>query len=253
MSRARQVSPEAPVVGWESAPLQGINARIPRAVTARDPARSISFVSCAGYYRSSKMGAEFPFESLSERDAMVLLDIDPGVLRFHAQPETFRWMQAGRRRRYTPDILVEFTGGDREYREVKTKKMKDQDPTLCGRLDRILIECAMRTATFSFWTREEIQRQPRLCNARRLRSSLDFLDSEAVQTVGAAIAVEGLPSTLGALAQRLGGGIKSDATILALAACGELAIDITAPLNAATPVKRGHVPWGGVLGRSRRA
>ena len=199
------------------------------------------------------MRCEYPFESLSERDAMVLLDVDPGVRAFHSQPETFRWMEADKPRRYTPDILVEYRGGGREFREVKPKKIRNLDPTLNGRFDRIVVECAAREATFAFWTKEEIQGGPRLPNAKRLRSSLNFLDDASVQVVRAAIAAEGLPTSLGALARRLGGCTKLEATILGLAVHGELAIDIALPLGNATTVVRGHAPWRAASGEGGTA
>ena len=240
-----------PLARDEGAPDAG--APCPRAVVARDPARRMSYVACASYYRSSKMGCEYPFESLPERDAMVLLDIDPGVVAFHSQPETFRWVDAGRARRYTPDILVERRDGGREYREVKPRKVRDLDPTLDGRLDRILIECAARGAAFAFWTKEEIQGQPRLSNAKRLRSSLDFVDEASVRIVRAAIAAERLPTTLGALARRLNGSTNLEATVLGLTVRGELAIDITLPLGGATPLVRGHAPGCDAYGQGEAA
>ncbi len=229
------------------------SSQVPRGATARDPARRISFTSCVGYYRSSKMGCEYPFESLPERDAMVLLDVDSSIAAFHAQPETFKWVEAGRRRRYTPDLLIEHRSGCREYREVKPQKLMDLDATLDGRLDRILLESAARGAAFAFWTKEDIQRPPRLPNAKRLRSALAFLDAESVRLVHGAIAVLGLPVPLGTLATHLRGGIQLDATILGLIARGNLAADIALPLGPMTAITRGPVVWNGPFGTGPEA
>jgi len=47
------------------------------------------------------------FESSLERDFLLLLDFDPEVVLYEEQPVTINYHDdQGRRRRYTPDVLV---------------------------------------------------------------------------------------------------------------------------------------------------
>ena len=79
---------------------------------ARNPAERPGRTSCTGWYQSIKLGDQLPYESLLERDALLLLDLDPDVARFTAQPETFVWTEGSRQRRYTPDVRLETTNGE---------------------------------------------------------------------------------------------------------------------------------------------
>lgn len=53
------------------------------------------------------MQAGIWYESLSERDYMYLLEIDPDVLSYSSQPLKIIYTLDNRQRRYTPDFLVE--------------------------------------------------------------------------------------------------------------------------------------------------
>jgi len=61
-----------------------------------------------------------PFESALERDLLVILDFDTSVRRVRSQPLRVDWLDAlGRRRRYTPDFLVEHHAAAPALIEVK--------------------------------------------------------------------------------------------------------------------------------------
>lgn len=242
---------EAPVVAageilWPS--LSGRSHRwephrrepLPRADVARDPAAKLSYVACAGRYSSIKMDLRFPYESLPELEAMILLDTDPSVVAFHSQPETFRWRDAGQHRRYTPDFVLMFADGRRQYREVKTEQGLRSDPTLKGKLPRILVECASRDADFAFWTVAQIRIEPRLSNAKRLRSGFGHLDAPAIARMRDAVRRVGLPSTIGELVKAAGGGLDTEAAVLGLAGLGYLSIDVFAGLGPDASVTLGR-------------
>ena len=63
----------------------------------------------SGRVASSKVSTAQAFESSLEQDFLLMLEFDRGVDRFASQPITIRWRDQSRQRRYTPDVLVEYT------------------------------------------------------------------------------------------------------------------------------------------------
>ncbi|MAY29565.1 MAG: hypothetical protein CL627_10150 [Aurantimonas sp.] len=118
--------------------------------------------SCTGSVPTPKGGGLVPFESLLEGDLILRAASDPDVVAVRAQPETFRWLDgvSGRRRRYTPDLLVTLRDGSKVYREVKPYALLVRDPELRGRRRRIEAECLARGAKFEIWTEYEIRETP---------------------------------------------------------------------------------------------
>lgn len=65
--------------------------------------------SLTGLVASRKDGRLVASESSLEQDLLVLLDFDPAVERYEEQPVRIEYRDArGRRRTYTPDVLVHF-------------------------------------------------------------------------------------------------------------------------------------------------
>lgn len=62
----------------------------------------------SGRVASAKVSAPQAFESMLERDFLLLLEFDRGVSRYASQPITLRWHDGQRKRQYTPDVLVEY-------------------------------------------------------------------------------------------------------------------------------------------------
>jgi len=77
-----------------------------------------STVRVVGYHASRKMKCLVPWESQIERDYFEWLEVDPNVIEFYAQPETFRFPNI----KYTPDALVITHQGD-FFAEVKPDKV----------------------------------------------------------------------------------------------------------------------------------
>lgn len=197
---------------------------------ARNPAERPGRRSCTGWYQSIKTGHGLPYESLLERDALLLLDVDPDVAHFTVQPETFVWTEAGRQRRYTPDIRLETEDGKVVYRQVKLATRLASDPTLGGRLSAIETECAARGGRHELWLDTDIRRQPRLSNARRLRAAVAVLAHENLHVIRTIITHLPFPSSLGVAAEALGGRAHVN-IVLGLVAIGELAADLERSLD----------------------
>lgn len=65
--------------------------------------------SLTGFVASRRDSRMVASESSLERDLLVLLDFDPAVERYEEQPVRIEYRDArGRRRAYTPDVLVHF-------------------------------------------------------------------------------------------------------------------------------------------------
>lgn len=207
---------------------------------ARNPAERPGRRSCTGWYQSIKSGDGLPYESLLERDALLLLDVDPNVASFTVQPETFVWTEAGRQRRYTADIRLEMVDGEIVYRQVKLATRLAADPTLGGRLPAIEAECAARGARHELWLDTDIRRQPRLSNARRLRAAVAVLAAENLHAIHSLITRLPFPSSLGAAAEALGGQAVHVNVVLGLVAIGELAMDLDRPLEGEAALMLGR-------------
>ncbi|NYI24822.1 hypothetical protein EWH08_18705 [Sphingobium indicum] len=198
---------------------------------ARNPAERPGRKSCTGWYQSIKAGDGLPYESLLERDALLLLDFDRDVAHFSVQPETFVWTEAGRQRRYTPDIRLEMADGKIIYRQVKLATRLAADPTLGGRLPAIEAECAARGGRHEMWLDTDIRRQPRLSNVRRLRAAVAVLAAENLPAIRTIITHLPFPLTLGATAAALGGQAVHTNVVLGLVAIGDLVADLDRPLD----------------------
>lgn len=65
-----------------------------------------------GHFPSLTMNDQIPFESTIERDYLYLLDYDPTVLTFAAQPLKIHYEHDGKAATYTPDFYVRFATGE---------------------------------------------------------------------------------------------------------------------------------------------
>src|SRR4051812_11449290 len=80
-----------------------------------------SKVKNTGRISSSKNDRAAAFESLLERDFLMLLDFDLDVVKFHEQPVTIEYRDNEEQiRHYTPDVLVTFRQGSQRKRPEPT-------------------------------------------------------------------------------------------------------------------------------------
>lgn len=193
----------------------------------------LSYRSCSGWYQSLKCSVQLPFQSLLERDLMVIQDIDPEVSAFALKPETLIWSDGGRELRYTPDFQVVSRNGRVVYREAMSQRKLDADPSLKGRRSRITEACAVRGASFEIWTETEIRKQPRLANCARIRAAVAFLTPTNLSIVRAGLAA-GRPVSFGALQAALGPNPELVGALLGLVAVGDLTLDLDAVIGPDT-------------------
>ncbi|MGF7178493.1 hypothetical protein [Azospirillum doebereinerae] len=196
-------------------------------------ANRLSYRSCSGWYRSIKCNARLPFESLLERDLMVIQDVDPNVANFALKPETLVWTGGQREQSYTPDFRVVTQEGKVVYREAMPRRKFDADPSLKGRRSRITDACVARGASFELWTETEIRKQPRLANCRRIRAAVAFLTPANLTIVRTGL-VDGRPISLATLQAIIGSDPLLVGALLGLVAVGELTLDLDAVIGPDT-------------------
>ena len=73
-----------------------------------------------GYFPSRKLGRMVAWESLTERDVILLLEFSPGVLSYQEQPALVQYHDGQDMRAYYPDFEVVFLDGEAIHIEVKT-------------------------------------------------------------------------------------------------------------------------------------
>lgn len=143
-------------------------------------------------------GSPVSFESSLERDWLLIQDFDRSVVEVREQPFTITYTDAGRSRRYTPDVLVIKAMLKRakaihshEVFEVKPlDDLREHWHDLRARFLAANHYCRERGWKFSIVTEREI-RTPLLANARFLRPYRNIADNVHYRTQ--------LMNTLGAL------------------------------------------------------
>lgn len=149
------------------------------------PVRSIgpSKTSVTGRVVTDKNTRPQPAESSLEQDFLTLLEANADVLRYSVQPLTLQWINdQGRRREYTPDVLVEYRSRPLRLFEVKPRAVLRRDwDQLRPRFRQAMAVARANGWHFKIVTDEEI-RTPYLANARfLLRFRRRRLDPDFIQ------------------------------------------------------------------------
>lgn len=73
----------------------------------------------SGWYWAATTGRHVGFESWLERDRLVLMDFDPGMVGIASQPFWLHWHDGERERRHAPDYLVRRADGSAVVVDVR--------------------------------------------------------------------------------------------------------------------------------------
>jgi hypothetical protein len=108
------------------------------------------------------------WESLLERDYILLLEIDPDVVTYREQPFRLRYTIDGRVRHYTPDFLVER----KNKRQIVEVKPKVKSSTEAFRLFYLTVEPLIRKLGYEFIVADDemIRVKPLLENVKILKA-----------------------------------------------------------------------------------
>lgn len=197
----------------------------------RRGARGRSRRSIVYDFVSRKMNCRVAYESTVERDLIILMELDPEITGYWAQPETFKWSAGGRKRRYTSDFFVRYCVGSSAYREIKPLARWIEDWDFGGRRPEIERQCAVRGSAFEVWTEGMIREQPRFGNALTIVSELGpNLDERALDSLRHVLQ-DGIPPTIGDLLRCAKLATASIRSVFALAAMLEISIDLSRPLG----------------------
>jgi hypothetical protein len=116
---------------------------------------------------SAKMGRLIPWESQLERDYMYLLEANPQVIAYFAQPERLPYLLRGQRHTYVPDLEIVWTDNRRSIEEVKYEEdaADPENQEAFAVFRRLYAEDGI---TYRVVTETTIRRQPQLSNVRKL-------------------------------------------------------------------------------------
>lgn len=117
-----------------------------------------------GHFASHKNRRMLPWESQLERDFLMSLEVDPGVLTFGVQPKTFEYDWDGSTRRYTPDVYVQYEDGE-AFVEVKAAywAAKPKKQAFFDRMTRYFDGLGY---AFHVVTEDYIRREPHFSNTQ---------------------------------------------------------------------------------------
>lgn len=183
-----------------------------------------------GYFPSHKLGRMVAWESLLERDAILLLECSPGVAFYREQPTLIEYFDGEKLRQYYPDFEVTLEDGEVLHLEIKTSAELAK-PAVESRFRAIAAHYLRQQRDFRIATEREIRREPLLTNAR----TLAYLAGRTGKSLPSArvlanqIGYDALPF-VEAEAQ-LGREL-----VIRLIAGGTLTCDLTLPLAGNTPV-----------------
>nr|WP_315463255.1 TnsA endonuclease N-terminal domain-containing protein [uncultured Rhodoferax sp.] len=119
-----------------------------------------------GKHPSWKMKRMMQWESLHERNAFHLLDVNAGVIAFQEQPAVITYRLNGGVHKHFPDILVQYQY-KREFWEVKTSADASQEEVAAR--SRLMEQLLPRLGySYRLALAEELAKAPRLSNAMYL-------------------------------------------------------------------------------------
>jgi hypothetical protein len=195
-----------------------------------------------GKFPSIKLRRTVHWESLLERDAILLFEFHPLVLRYQEQPLMELYYDSrGVQRACYPDFLLNFTGGDELLVEVKSRSQLARQ-SVRARLDEIARHFAAQGRSYRVISEETIRRQPLHDNLKLLERARQVqLDHPADEQLTEQLDPRRLYS-LGELERLMG----TDSAALNLVAKGLMRTDLERPLVCdsqlwlATNTEAGH-------------
>jgi hypothetical protein len=137
-----------------------------------------------GLFWSVTTGKHVWYESLLERDRLLLADYDPDVIGIAAQPMWLVGKDNGVTRRHVPDLLLAHSDGSFMLVDVKPAEFAEH-PEAVGVFGWTARICAARGWRYEVWTGAEATV---LANVRQLAAGRrrELLDDAAVEAVQAA-------------------------------------------------------------------
>jgi hypothetical protein len=192
-----------------------------------------------GLYPSVKSGRLLPYEARSEALGFWHAEADPEVVQSWAQPHTLKMTVDGMACRYTPDREDELAGGGTRIVEMKSEFDERRDPFYTRKLAAARAIYEGLGWSFRIVTRPELEAQPVFDAVERIQryrgAYVDPADWLRVQDV-----LKTEHCTFGGLVERLGGGVRAEATLCAMHVHGAVRVDFRNGLGAQSAVELGR-------------
>lgn len=132
-----------------------------------------------GLFPSKKLRRMVEWESLLERDAILLFEFSPGVVSYQEQPELIEYEQDGEIRKYYPDFEVILKNGEIIHFEIKPAN-KLNDPAMVKKYSAIKNHYERMGRNFSLLLDNRIRVEPLLGNLKRLATAQDSAEDYAI-------------------------------------------------------------------------
>lgn len=184
-----------------------------------------------GFFPSVKNQRMVAWESLLERDAIVLFELSPGVIAYEEQPSIELYYDGSAHRKYYPDFALILRNGSIAHVEVKPKK-KLANQLVYTRLHQIAATYQMQSRQFWILTDEEIRKQPRLSNLKQYAYHLKSTRSKSLPIWTLSDLRRRGDWTFQSLAIALGG----ESSVFRLLASGLASCDLNKPIQHCTPI-----------------
>lgn len=179
-----------------------------------------------GYFPSQKLGRMVAWESLLERDAILLLECSSGVVSYREQPTLIEYFDGQQIRGYYPDFEVVLMDGGLLHVEVKAS-FELAKPTTADKFRAVAKHYQSLCQHFRILTELEIRREPLFSNLKKLHLHRRYRGELAPALAQASRLLRTNPVALGAL------GLDT-ATVWCLLANGHLLCDLAAPITVST-------------------
>lgn len=180
-----------------------------------------------GKFPSKKMDKVVHWESLLERDAIMLFEMHPLVISYQEQPsEEIYYDRSGQAKSCYPDFLLRLAHGGQILIEIKRNVDLDR-PSVAEKLGLIALRFAEQERPYRILSETQIRREP-------LRTNLHHLwEASRVACIGleAAQAIDALGTTQQFTLNELMAVVGGKPLILAGIADGRLRTDLEKPLG----------------------
>ncbi|WP_337882556.1 TnsA endonuclease N-terminal domain-containing protein [Chromobacterium haemolyticum] len=185
-----------------------------------------------GYFPSKKMKRMVAWESLLERDALLLLELSPGVVAYQEQPEELAYWDGEAMRSYVPDLWASLRDERALFIEIKPASELAR-PKVKTKYSQIAEQLLAQGLDYRLLTDKEIQQEPQFSNLKQLLYRYNHPASPLPirsQLAAAFYLTESIP--LAQCLEQFGSDVTD--TLIAQA---QLYVDLTQPLAPATLVQ----------------
>lgn len=194
-----------------------------------------------GKFPSVKLGRMVHWESLLERDAILLFEYHPWVTNYQEQPSIEHYYDTtGKVRRYIPDFRLDFHDGGTLLIEVKPAQILAQKEVRL-KYEAVAKRLVEQGKRFRILTENDIRRLPLFENLQRLHSS----SKKAATSVSPKALLGDLPDGKNWTIKQLSDALGGTSNVFKLIRSNHLQIDLESELMETSEVWARNYNLGG--------